>query len=367
MSDVLGNELSYYTHLTAIREQEGEQGLKRHLALRASSAYLKINCQPHNFNFRAAGSEGIGFSTTNLEALRSYAEEVLYTKFRADMYVPFEEDIPEGAETFAYEVTDETGIARFIEYGGRDAQTARIDVQKVPYNLYLGGEDAAWTRQDMRGAMMAGIPLSTKTIDAAMRACMRHIEIVALQGDPVSGGGGIAGFAITGDDAVEQRSLSTKFTADTADNIVEELQTEVDDMVIDTDEVIGGTIGYEDGAEFCILLPHTEESFVRNTAYGDNRDHSIWSYFEKNNKWYSMTGKMPILKPLIEGAGAGASSTDRGIFYVKDSRIMEMGMSLSPRPVAVIEERHQYVVPFEYRISALNLKRPFGVRYVDNV
>ena len=197
MSDVLGKELSDYTHLTDIREAEGEEGVKKHLTLRAQSEYLDVSCHPHDFNFRGAGSRGFGFTTTNLEALRSYAEEILYTQFRADMYVPMETDIPEGAETYAYEVTDETGIARFIEYGGRDAQASRIDVSKVPYNLYLGGQDAAWTRQDMRGAMMAGIPLSTKTIDSAMRACMRHIEIVALQGDPVSGGRGIVGFDTT--------------------------------------------------------------------------------------------------------------------------------------------------------------------------
>ena len=80
-----------------------------------------------------------------------------------------------------------------------------------------------------------------------------------------------------------------------------------------------------------------------------------------------MTGKELELHMVAELKGAGASAVNRMIVAINDREVMEMGQPIPPRTINVLDEGHFLRVPLESKISGLNIKRPVGVRYVDNV
>ena len=81
-----------------------------------------------------------------------------------------------------------------------------------------------------------------------------------------------------------------------------------------------------------------------------------------------MTGETPTLKPLIELAGAGVGTDiDRMVVAINDTRVWEMAIPIYPRILTTINYGYSVQAPMEYKISALNVKRPKGIRYIDKI
>ena len=56
-----------------------------------------------------ANAQSAGYVTNNLQAVQAVIEEIMYTDYRLDEFVPILTDIPEGAAAYTYRVMDRTG------------------------------------------------------------------------------------------------------------------------------------------------------------------------------------------------------------------------------------------------------------------
>ena len=363
MPDIFGREPLGYRHLRDMHEG-GPEVLKSYLKNQESTPG---GLGSHEFNalnarrLENAQAQPIGYMTDNLQSIQAMVEEILYTDFRLDGYVPIITNVPEGAKTYSYRVLDRVGQGRFIDNDGTNAPSANVSLKTVAYTLEYAGIVPEWTRRDVQHAMFGGVALDNETVRSATIGAMDHIEEVGLTGDSERGLMGLINQA-TGTGKVPRTDATETIDSMTGDQIVEFLQGEVTKIITSSAEVFGRSIR----SGLCIYLPLEHGATVNDKRLTDI-DKTAWEYFAEHNLWFTYTGERPMLKLVAELDGAGASNADRMIVALKNERIMEMAMPMSPRIIGMYDWGYSLTAPMEYAISGLNLKRPAGVRYVDGV
>lgn len=372
MPDIFGKEHHDYKHRLML-EERGELELAQRAWSRQSGA------PPHNFN--ALGSfdagmvtradmtaQSIGFMTNNLQAVQAQTLEILYTEDRTMEMVPVKTDIPEGYASYSYRVIDRVGRGRFIDFDGSTAPSANVGVRLVSYPLEYAGILAEWTLEDLRRAMVTGIPLDTETIIAAMKGAMDHIESVAFTGDATKDFVGLTNLPTTGDNAVSLTTIPAQtggyiMATSEPNDIAIQLQNLITNLVVNTAEVFGRTI--KRGC--CVYLPIRQAAKVVNTRLPDIQM-TIWDFVKTNNSWTNYTGEPLTLKWLAELEDAAPmDNQDRMIIAVKEPLVMEMPIPIMPRITQMIPQPYGICGPVEYKIGGLNVKIPTSVQYVDNI
>jgi hypothetical protein len=342
MMNVFGKTHEQYQHLSKLRDKGL---LDSHLnALRTS------------FVDAAEPAQGFGFGTNNLQAIQSEIEEVLYLNFRLDKFVPINNAIAEGANSYAYRVKNQYGEANFIDSYGKNAQSADVSYELLSSVILQGGIDAMWSLQEVRSANFAGIPLQTDTIDAATRACMNHIEKVGLVGDASKG---FEGLTNNSDIPTETAATTLANASDAADYI----NDYINKVIVDTNTIASNRIT----TGLTVYLPVTQFNFLATKKYSDVADKSVMDYLKTFNAWTAQTGNPIMFESVIEFAGAGAGSADRMLIGFNEKSVMEMGNPIMPRVINLMNEGRYFRAPLEYSISQLNVKRPGACLYVDGV
>ncbi len=308
-------------------------------------------------------TQAIGFTTNNLEAIQAEIDEVLYLDFRADEWLPFVTNIPEGAQTYAYRVLDRQGRGTFIERRGTNATDASISMAKVPYSLAYGGLNASWTREDLRSAAFTGVGLDTETINAATIGAMDHIETIAINGD-VDNDAGISFEGITNLTGVTTGTAAKTILLQSGDELQAFLTAQISAIIADSSTIFGSRIR----SKLAFYLPTVQYNEVVTKPYGDNRDKTVWEFVRMNNAWTARTGQPVELREVIELKGAGAAGVDRMITgFPDESKVWEMALPISPRVINTFDTGFVLNAPIEYKCSGVNLKRPAGVRYTDGI
>ena len=364
MPDIFGREALNYRHMQAMHSRDPSI-LEGFLEQRAHA----LQGKRHDFaaldgqRFAHAEAQPIGYMTDNLQAILSVVEEVLYTDFRLDGFIPIFTTVPEGAKTYSYRVLDRVGRGRFIDNDGSNAPSANTSLSLVPYTLEYAGIVPEWTVEDVRAAMFGGVALDAETIVAATTGAMDHIETVGLMGDAEHGLKGLVNQRTTGANSVARADAAATIDSMTGDEIVEFLQKEVTTLITSSAEVFGRTIR----TGLCIYLPLEQGAIVNNKRLTDI-EKTTWEYFAEHNLWFTYTGQRPMLKLVAELKGAGqGTDKNRMIVGLMHERVMEMAMPISPRLLGLYDRGYTICAPMEYKISGLNLKRPAGVRYIDGI
>lgn len=366
MPDIFGRNISDYQHYRDLTRNQVD--IVDYLNTRA---VLAGNQTAHDFNAlqpRLAGTRNadnaaaVGYASNNMEAVMGMMEEILYTEFRLNEFIPLISNVPEGAQTYAYRVVDHVGQGEFIDTSGSVAPSATATQRLVPYPLHYAGIVPEWTLEDLRRAMMGGIALDRESVRAATTGCLDHIERVGLVGDTDRDLVGLTNLSTTGDNAVTRVVSGVDFDSATPAQIVAELQKQIVALITSTKEVFGRTIR----SGLCVYMPITQADIVENTRLPDI-DKTIWEYVQQHNAWTKYTGETPKLKWVQELDNAGTGNTDRMIIALNSERVMEMAIPISPRPITTMYMGFKVCMPVEYKISGLNVKRPQGIRYVDQI
>ena len=369
MPDIFGRNEHDYAHIRHLREANMYEAQMRALTNRGMRPYDFGALRPRagfdgSFIVRTTDTaQALGYLTNNLQAIQAQVEEVMYSEFRLDDFIPLRYDIPEGAVTYAYKVVDGAARGRFIELGGSNAPPANVGVRLESYILRYGGIVPEWSVEDLRRAELGGVPLDTETLMLGIRGSMNHIEIVGLQGETEQNLVGLTNLPIAGRNAVNRRQLGTTFAAGTAENIRKEITDEIGKVIEMTSEIFGRQVR----SGLTVYLPVEQYNLVTTRPIGDNVDKSVWDYVKMNNPWSNYTGQEPMIQPVAELKDAGGTGVDRMIVTVRDERVMEMAIPISPRVLTTLNMGYTICAPMEYKVSGLNVKRPKVIFYVDNV
>ena len=306
----------------------------------------------------------MGFITNNLLSIQTMIDEILYTRYRLPDFIAINTNIPEGAETYGLRVLNRTGRAKRVTAPGQDAPAATVAQGFIQHPLHLYGIDAHWSLDELRGAMFAGVPLDTESIDAAIVGAMEAMEAVALTGDEYPEKG-LLNWPTTGDKAVTHRSLSDAerwdATAQTSLGIRKIINAELSGVISMSKETIGRDIMSGMG----VYLGGTRYDQLTDLYVGDNADKTLMQAMVDDNPWTHFSGEPLMFHRVVELDDI--ESGGRMVVAMKNNRVCEMGVSISPRVISILNQGRNICAPVEAKFSPLFMKRPNVIRYVDNI
>ena len=363
MPDIFGRDRSDYTFIRDMDERE-EGRFERHQEAHAARLAADIDGfdpqSRHDFDAlgvqerTAVNAQAIGFTTNNLLAIQSMVEEILYTGYRADEFVPFETNLMEGASSYTPRIVDMHGEGKFLDSRGSSAETVRVSQATDPQPLIIAGINAEWTAEDIRNAQMTGLPLETLSLEGAIERAYDHVEKVALQGNTERGWRGLSNLTAAGDN-ITSNAFTGTFASSTALEIQAAISTEISNLITDSNEVVGRKL--KDG--LAIYLPGAEYDLLCNPL-GDDANKSIMDWLERMNPFTKMTGNPVKFHRLME-----LSSTM--LTTVKDKRVFEMAMPISPRVIKIMDMGRNIVAQIEYKIGRFYVKRPSYIRQLTAI
>ena len=192
-------------------------------------------------------------------------DEIMYTAYRLPEFVHINTAIAEGATSYGVRVVNRFGQAERVSAPGYDAPSATVSQSLVTREMFYYGLDAEWSIDELRGAMMAGIPLDTQSIEAAVTGSMERLEAVALYGAGYDGVTGLINHATgTGDNQVRTSAAPQTFTIATAEQIRTMITGEMSKVIENSRETLGRNIN----TGMTVYLPGTQYDLLTSRYLG---------------------------------------------------------------------------------------------------
>ena len=368
MPDIFGNTPESYTLVKALQEQDAWERWEQATAERHGFVVPK-----HDFNALKAGvpkeymratqdQQAVGYLTNNLLTIQTEIDEILYTNYRLPSYVHINTSIEEGARSYGIRVRDRVGKAQRISGPGWEAPSATASESLVTHPIFWYGLDAEWSIDELRGAMMTGFPLDTESVEAATMGSLERMEETALLGE--LGWQGLLNLSITGTDAVNHIMATNKFSTMSA----VEIRTLINGRLSNVIEITKETFGRNVNQGMTVYLPGPQYDELTNKYIGDDAEKTVMKSIMEDNPWTHFTkGQKISIERVLELSGIGSSGTDRMVVALKNGRVCEMGVSISPRVLRTMDKGRVICAQLESKYSPLFVKRPHTIQYVDGI
>ena len=309
--------------------------------------------------------QAMGFLTNNLLSIQTVVDEILYTDYRLPEFVSINTSIEEGATSYGVRVQDRTGRAVRISAPGQDAPNATVSQALVPRQIFYYGLDGIWSLDELRGAMFSGIPLDTQSIEAAVMGSLETMESVALTGGGYPNTTGLINHSAgTGDDDVNLQTQGGSMTF--ADLTSEQIRTLINGDISWVISQSMETIGRNIKMGMTVYLPGEQYDLLTTRYLGDNAERTIMRGLVEDNPWTHFTKGSPLnIERLLEldAASNPGSTTDQMVVGLKHPRIAEIGVSIMPRVITILNKGRDYVAQVESKYADFWFKRPTLVRY----
>ena len=375
MPDIFGKEPRDYEW---VRYLQAENLWEEHQRALIEQARFEVNkmVAPHDFNAIGTRAQiqqraiedqsAIGFLTNNLLSIQTQIDEIMYTAYRLPEFVSLNTTIPVGSSEYGVIVRDRVGRARRVSSPGYDAPSATISQGLVSRPLHYYGLDAEWSVQELRGAQMAGRALDTDSIEAAVMGSLESMEAVAFTGDGYDGATGLVNQPTSGTSMVRTSTAAQTFAAGTA----EQIRTLVTDELSKVIENSAETLGRNISTGMTVYLPGEQYDVLTSKYLGDNAERTVMRGLMEDNPWTHFTKGSPlmIMRLLeLDSARNPGATNDRMITTLKHPRICEMGISIMPRVLRIMDEGRVIKAQVESEYSELWVKRPQDIYYLNNV
>lgn len=141
---------------------------------------------PRNDSMHLDANE-TGFIAKQLEYVQAQVYDVEYAPAEARSFIPVDTSVPSGAETFAYDQWDKTGLAKIIANYADDLPSVSAFVTRIPAVCKSLGASYDYSIQDIRAIQFARSRLDEKRIQAAQASIEYSIDHIAAFGNSEHG------------------------------------------------------------------------------------------------------------------------------------------------------------------------------------
>ena len=368
--DIFGRMPSDYTWVRTLQEDNRWNDYQADIASQRAGALPY-----HDFNALGAGApaglheratedmQAMGYLTNNLLAIQTMIDEILYTAYRLPQFVHLNTSLDEGLRTYGVEVHDRVGRAERITAPGYDAPSATVAQSIVTMPVHWYGLDAEWDIDSLRGAMFTGRPLATHSLEAAITGTLETMEYTGLLGGGYPDTYGLLNLPITGTDRVIRTAAAGAWSGRTAVQIRDDISGQLSAVIESSNETVGRNLTQG----MSIYLPGEQYDLLTHRYVGDNAERTVMDSILRDNPWTHMTGNQLMIHRVLELNNRGQGNTDRMIVAMRDPRIAEMGVPISPRLLRILDKGRVFCGMVEAKFSPLFVKRPSTIRYLDGI
>jgi hypothetical protein len=212
-----------------------------------------------------------------LEYMRPGLLEVQYPKLKGRVVVPIDNEVPNGAAEVTQRSMDYVGKAAISS--GHSNQAPRVDVKVSEANQKIRSitDSYGYSIQDMRYAMMAGVPLDAWKAKAARAVIERTLDDILFLGDPATGLKGFLTLLNTNSYTIPNGAAgSPLWSRKTALEVLADLTSLVAKVVTDSKEVESPTT---------LLIALTAYNEINTRPIGLDANKTILEFFLKSNPY----------------------------------------------------------------------------------
>ena len=284
------------------------------------------------------------------------AKSVLYAPMKGRLVVPISHEIPNGAETWGYDVYDRVGSAQTTSsYHGRGP---RVDVKVSEVTGRITGirDSYGWSFQEMRAAAMTRRPLSTMRAQAAASAIEEQIDRNLAFG--VSG----SGFTGMLNNADVSATGITGFLGDwvassrTAMECMHDLDLMHTAIFTGSKEAEAG-----EGANMKVVLPTTCFDYFAKLRVDPVNPRTALEVFLATSTWCKGVSSWSYAET------AGSGNVTRAMVYTQDPGKVEGHISQEFEQFAPEVVGAELVVECHARIAGVHFYYPGSARYQDSI
>ncbi len=317
-------------------------------------AYLLQTGQSTQYHRDAA--EGV-FYARSLEHIRPGLLDVLFPDLEGQKFVPQESGISPGAEIFTYRGQRKVGRATLIKSYADDLQRAEVTGVEATQVIRGFGESYAYTSQELRAAMLAGIPIDVKKAMAARYAIALAVDETIFYGSTEGGLSGLANLSNTTSFTVANGSSGSKlWRRKTPDEMVADLHGVVNN-------VVKATFGIH--RPNAMLLPLAAYNMAATRRMGDGSNQTVLSFFLATSPYIQSVD--PTYRLDSANSGNWSGSTGRGIVYEKNSERIALLLPVEFEQMVPFQKHFVTETACHARIGGVVAYYPGSVSYMDGV
>jgi hypothetical protein len=278
-----------------------------------------------------------------------------YPEYPYSRILPISNEVPEGADTYKYDLFDRVGDFDLVSDAGDDLPTSDVKRGEVVNNIRQYGGGFRYTTDEIRKAAFAKISLEQRRANATRASYEERANKVALFGQA---GTGLKGFF--NHPAVDKLVM----TGSNSDGWFDAANITGDQMVA----ILNEGVTYQGNSTKMVekpdtyLVPFSVYRKISTTRIGSNSDTTVLDFFLKTN------GTIKQVEPINELDTAnsfGNLSASRMVLYNRSSEKLEFHISmpltfLPPQPINLA-----FKVPAEAKFAGVALYYPKSVTYVD--
>lgn len=326
-----------------------------------SLAQAQIIAAHLNMLADADGEQRLDADETNmlalaLEQMRARVYEAEYPELKARRFIPVNNEIDTGAESFSWEETDYVGRARVIRNYGDDPPSVETKGEKQTHSIVSLGDSFTYSIQDMRRAAFSGKPLSARKALAARRVFERGLDEIAAFGAPDdgipngllnkpvgSGTGQIRGTAVTAANWLDA-------TAD-PDKMVSDLNKAVQEMIQDSEETQTPNL---------LLVPTAIYLRMAHLRMSKDNSETVLEAFLRANPYVSEVQPWNLLR----GVDGASGNNSRGLLMNRDPDVLELVIPQEFEVLPPQARNYAFKVLCHGRTAGTVVYRPLGLRYL---
>ena len=299
--------------------------------------------------------QALGFLVSQVTHLEPQVLRVIYVDIQYPTLVPIDTSAQEWAKSVTYFSMDKVGQATWFNGMATDMPVADVQHTKFEQPIEMAGIGYRYTLEELGQAMMIpGLNLTSERAEAARRAYEEFMEIVMLRGDTARNWTGLFN-----DATATASNTAGSWAAATPDNIIKDINT-----------ILGAqwqtTLGIE--MSDTLLLPLQEFNRLASTPRATGSDMSILEWVKQYNVYTSQTGQPLLVRGVIGLETAGAGATQRAIAYRRDMQVLKGHVPMPHRFLPVWQSGPvTYDIPGIFRTGGTEVRRPKGVRYLDQL
>lgn len=269
--------------------------------------------------YHADAAESV-FYARSLEHIRPGLLDVLFPDFEGIKFVPQEAGVNPGAEIYTYRGQRKTGRATLIKSYADDLPKAEITGVESVQVIRGFGESYAYTTQEIRASILAGIPVDVKKAMSARYAIALAIDETIFYGNTEGGLPGLLTQANTTPFTVANGAAGSKlWRRKTADEIVADMHGVVNNVVRVTSGI------HRPNA---MILPLAAYNIAATRRMGDGSNQTVLSFFLATSPYITSVDPSYRLDGASSLLWGGSANTSRGIVYEKNSERMALVMPL---------------------------------------
>lgn len=301
------------------------------------------------------------FLENELRYILGRTYEKKYPEYHYNRTVPTSFEVPEGAETFKYDLWDRVGDFDLVSDGGDDLPTSDVKRGEVIQQVRQFGGGFRYTTDEIRKAMFAKQPLNQMKANATRAAYEERCHRTCLFG---RAGTSMKGFY--NHNAVDRLVI----TGTASDGWFDAPSITGQQMV----QLVMAGVTYQRETTKMIETPDTIQmpfsDFQRfaTTPIGTVSDTTALEYFRRtclNPDGTPMISRIEPINELDPANSFGNLTAKRMVIYKRDPEKVQFHISMSIKFLPPQPRNLAFLVPAEAKIAGIQLTYPKSVTYVD--